>query len=275
MQLSNFRRTPYKFTLPALAFCWSHNVPAESINIDVSDPVEKGLAIFQESDRRDEGFQNFTADLRMLLKNREGDMTRRNLRSKALETQDDGDKTLMVFDSPLDVKGTAFLTFSHKQGSDDQWIYLPALKRIKRVSSANKSGSFMGSEFTYEDLSSPEVEKYTYKYLRDEAYKKRKCFVVERYPVDKNSGYKRQIVWVDQQEFIPWKIDFYDRRNSLLKTMQQRKYHRYLKQYWRAGKLIMANHLTKKTSLLLWKNFKFRVALNKREFNPRALESVR
>lgn len=266
-------RTPHKLTLLALALCPPQISVA--VNIDVDDPERKGLAIFRENDRRDLGFQNFTADLQMILRNREGDTTLRNLRSKTLEMQHDGDKTLMIFDSPPDVRGTAFLSFSHKKGSDDQWIYLPALKRVKRVSSANKSGSFMGSEFTYEDLSSSEIEKYTYRYLRDEVYKKRKCFVVERYPVDKNSGYKRQVVWMDQNEFIPWKINYYDRRNSHLKTMRQRKYRKYIKQYWRSAKAIMHNHLTKKTTILFWKNFKFRAGLNNKDFNPRALKNAR
>ena len=73
-----------------------------------------------------------------------------------------------MFDEPRDVKGTALLIHAHRESADDQWLYLPALKRVKRISSSNQSGSFMGSEFAYEDMSSPEVEKFTYMYLRDE-----------------------------------------------------------------------------------------------------------
>ena len=126
-------------------------------------PEEQGLVIAREADRRDSGFGDFTANMRMVLKNRHGQESIRLIRIKTLEVADDGDKSLSIFDNPKDVKGTAFLTHSHKTGDDDQWLYLPALKRVKRISSRNKSGSFMGSEFSYEDIASQEVEKYTYR----------------------------------------------------------------------------------------------------------------
>ena len=150
-----------------------------------ADPAQRGLEIAQEGDRRDTGFKDSKADLTMLLKNRNGDESLRHIRIRTLEVEGDGDKSMSIFDKPFDVKGTAFLSYSHKSGSDDQWLYLPALKRVKRIASRNKSGSFMGSEFAYEDISSQEVEKYTYKYLRDEACGDRECVVMERYPVDK------------------------------------------------------------------------------------------
>jgi hypothetical protein len=78
---------------------------------------------------------------------------------------------------------------------------LLALKRVKRIASADKSGALMGSEFVYEDVSSQEVEKYTYQYLRDEIYDGQHCFVIERYPVDRYSGYKGQVVWLDKAEY--------------------------------------------------------------------------
>ena len=122
-------------------------------------PEEKGLAIAQEDDNRDNGFQDFTASMVMVLKNRQGEESSRNIRNKTLEVENDGDKSLSIFERPRDVKGTALLNFTHKTGTDDQWLFLPALKRVKRISSANKSGSFMGSEFAFEDITSQEVEK--------------------------------------------------------------------------------------------------------------------
>ncbi|MCK4739413.1 MAG: outer membrane lipoprotein-sorting protein, partial [Deltaproteobacteria bacterium] len=112
---------------------------------------EQGLAIAKEREKRAKGFVDFTGDMEMILKNRHGEISTRQMRTKTLEVKGDGDKALSIFDTPRDVKGTAFLTFSHKSGDDDQWLYLPALKRVKRISSSNKSGSFMGSEFAYED----------------------------------------------------------------------------------------------------------------------------
>ena len=160
-------------------------------------PEEKGLAIAQEVDSRDRGWKDQRASLVLTLRNRQGQESRRELRISTLEVDGDGDKSLTVFDTPRDVKGTAFLSFTHSTKPDDQWLYLPALKRVKRISSRNKSGSFMGSEFAYEDLSSQEVDKYRHKWLRDEALDGKKTMVVEYYPVYENSGYTRQVVWID------------------------------------------------------------------------------
>ena len=109
-------------------------------------PQEKGLAIAVEADKRDSGWQDSTANMRMILANKQGETSERAIRIKSKETagQDNGDKSLTVFDSPKDIRGTAFLSYSHIVSADDQWLYLPALKRVKRISSANKSGPFNG-----------------------------------------------------------------------------------------------------------------------------------
>ncbi len=142
---------------------------------------EKGLEIAKAAKAADEGFGDFTADMRMILKNKAGKTSTRVIRIKTLEVEGDGDKSLSLFDEPADVKGTAMLTWTHGLEPDDQWMYLPALKRVKRINSRNKSGPFMGSTFAFEDLGSQEVEKYTYNYLRDEACGEFECYVMERF----------------------------------------------------------------------------------------------
>lgn len=238
-------------------------------------PEEKGLKIALEANLRDQGFHDSTASMTMLLKNKQGEESSRSIRSKTLEQENDGDKSMTIFDSPRDVKGTAFLSFTHINGPDDQWLYLPALKRVKRISSRNKSGPFMGSEFAYEDLSSQEVDKYTYKYLRDENYEGMDCFVVERYPVDKNSGYTRQVAWLDKAEYRPHKMVFYDRKNSLLKTLTQTDYHQYLDKYWRPHTMYMENHVTGKSTTLTWSDYQFQTGLNDGDFNKHSLKRAR
>ncbi len=238
-------------------------------------PEEKGLAIAREADRRDAGFHDYSARLTMLLRNRHGEESLREMRSKVLEVDGDGDKTLIVFDSPRDVKGTALLSFTHKDRPDDQWLYLPALKRVKRIASRNKSGPFMGSEFAYEDIASQEVEKYRYRYLRDETLDGKPMFVVERYPVDRYSGYKRQITWIDQQEYRPFRVDYYDRKDQLLKTLTYKGYQQYLGQYWRPCEMFMQNHQTGKSTLLTWTEYRFRVGLSERDFTRNALKRAR
>lgn len=236
---------------------------------------EKGLAIATEADRRDSGFRDFTADMDMILRNRQGDESARRLRSRTLEVANDGDKSLVIFDEPADVKGTAFLSYTHATSADDQWLYLPALKRVKRISSANKSGPFMGSEFAYEDISSQEIPKYTYNYVRDESTDGQDCYVVERRPTYADSGYTRQLVWFDKQYYRPLKIEFYDRKDALLKTLTYQGYRQYAGQYWRADAMRMVNHQTGKSTDLAWRHYEFRTGLSDRDFDQSSLQRAK
>lgn len=236
---------------------------------------EKGLAIAVEADKRDEGFGDSTANMTMELRNKQGDSSTRYIRIKTLEVIGDGDKSMSIFDEPADVKGTAFLTFSHAIKPDEQWLYLPALKRVKRINSKNKSGPFMGSEFAYEDIASQEVEKYTYKYLRDETLNGIDCFVIERYPAYEHSGYTRQVVWINKAEYRPEKVVFYDRKNSLLKTLTYDGYQQYLDKFWRADQMYMENHQTGKSTTLTWSDYQFRTGLEDRDFNKNSLKRAK
>ncbi len=237
--------------------------------------VEQGLAIAVESDKRDTGFSDVTANMVMELRNKNGDVSTRTIRLKTLEVTGDGDKSLSIFDKPADVKGTAFLTYSHAIKPDEQWLYLPALKRVKRINSKNKSGPFMGSEFAYEDLASQEIEKYTYKYIRDEVLNGADCFVIERYPVYEHSGYTRQVAWVNKEKYVAEKIDFYDRKNDLLKTLTNKNYKQYLGQYWRPNEMLMENHQTGKSTLLTWEAYKFKNGLSDKDFSRNSLKRAR
>lgn len=243
------------------------------VNADAAE--EKGLQIAKETKARDLGWQDSQAHMTMILKNQRGEQSTRLMRIKSMEQENDGDKSLTVFDSPYDVKGTAFLSFSHPQANDDQWLYLPALKRVKRISSRNKSGSFMGSEFAFEDLTSFEVEKYHYKYIKDDKINNLDCWIVESYPKDKYSGYKRRVTWIDKEAYRMQKIDFYDRKDVLLKTLQLEKYQQHLNKFWRASHQKMTNHQSGKSTEILWKNYRFKTGLNTKDFNKNALKRAR
>lgn len=237
---------------------------------------EKGLSIAVEMDRRDSGWRDQSANMLMILRNRQGEESKREIRIRSMEVDGDGDKSLSIFDTPRDVKGTAFLSHTHSTRPDDQWLYLPALKRVKRIASRNKSGPFMGSEFAYEDLTSQEVDKYHYKYLRDESLEGHDCHVIERYPAYRHSGYKRQIVWVDKTTWRPLRIDFNDRKDAPLKTLTFHGYKPYLdKPYYRADRLEMVNHQTGKSTTLLWSNYQFAEGLTDRDFDRNTLKRVR
>ncbi len=238
-------------------------------------PEEKGLAIAIEADKRDSGWTDQIAGMSMILKNKQGDTSERVMRITTLEVPGDGDKSLITFDDPKDIKGTAFLSHTHSLIPDDQWLYLPALKRVKRISSSNKSGPFVGSEYAYEDLSSQEVEKYKYKWLRDETLDGRDAFVIERYPQYEHSGYTRQIVWLDKEMYQPLKLDFFDRKDSQLKTLLFLDYKQYLDQYWRADSMQMTNHQNGKSTILSWSDYKFKTGLSDRDFDKNTLKRAR
>ena len=232
----------------------------------------KGLEIATLADKADEGFTSSQVTLKMILTNKQGQESIRDLENYTLEMQSDGDKSLIVFNSPLDVKGTSTLTFTHKEGTDDQWLYLPSIKRVKRISSDNKSGPFMGSEFAYEDLSSQEIEKYKYNFLKEEMISGDTYQVVERYPVDPKSGYTRQVVWFNKSKtYRVDKIDFYDRKNALLKTLTYEKYKLYLNKHWRADEMVMKNHQTGKMTKLIFENYEFKTGLTDQDFSQNSL----
>ncbi len=248
-------------------------VPAQEA---AQDPARQGLAIAREVDRRTRGYADFTANLTMILRNSHGQESRRILRIKALAVPGDGDKSLCLFDSPADIKGTTLLTHTHKTGDDDQWLYLPALKRVKRIASSNKSGSFVGSEFAYEDIASQELEKFNYRHLRDEALEGTDCFVIERSPVDrKNSGYSRQVVWIDKAEYRTRKIEHFDRRNALLKVLTIEGYQKYEDRFWRPDRMNMVNAQTGKSTELLWSDYRFGTGLQDSDFLKDNIERMR
>jgi outer membrane lipoprotein-sorting protein len=243
-------------------------------------PEERGLHIATEAKRRDTGFGDSSAELLMILRDVRGAETTREMRSQVLERPNDGDRSLVIFETPRDVRGTAMLTYANRAGEDDQWLYLPALKRVRRISAANRSGPFMGSEFAYEDFASQEVEKFTYKWLRDEVcpgeeYTALTCFVIERYPVDASSGYSRQIVWIDRDQYRTVRIDYYDRKGARLKTLELKQQKQYLGRFWRPGEMLMNNQQAGKSTRLVWTRYEFGVGLKESDFTPQALTRVR
>lgn len=251
-----------------LSFAFNANAGAEN-------PFEKGKWVSVSADTFDSGFKSQAAKVTMVLQNSQGQKATRQLRIKILEIQNDGDKSLTIFDTPRDVKGTSFLSYSHSLEPDEQWLYLPSLKRVKRISSNNKSGPFMGSEFAYEDLSSQEVDKYSYKYIREETVLGVPGHVIERTPVDPNSGYARQLVWIDGTHWRTHKIEFYDRKNQLLKTLSYAGYREYPNKKWRADEMIMINHQSGKRTTLYWKDIQFGIDVSSRDFDKNALKRIR
>ena len=234
----------------------------------------KGLRLALQYEAANDGFKGEVSDMELVLIDAYGQRVTRELEGKVLEMKGDGDRSLSIFKSPLDVKGTKMLTHSHKKEDDDQWLYLPSVKRVKRISSTLKSGSFMGSEFSYEDLGSQEPEKFNYKWLRSEKKGKLEVDVIERTPKDK-SGYSKQIMWMVGKINNPSKIEYYDRRGELLKVATFEAYKKYVvgaKTIYRPGSIKMDNIQTKKKSIFTWKTRKPGTSVSADEFEQRSLK---
>ncbi len=241
-----------------------------------TETEQRGFEVAARSDRSDRGFGDSAVELEMILRNAAGKESRRTLQITTLEVADEsvGDKSLVVFDNPNDIKGTALLSHANILDPDDQWLFLPALKRVKRISSANKSGPFVGSEFAFEDFTSLELNKYDYNWLREEDLDGLATDVVERTPRYESSGYTRQVSWVDRDIFQVRKVDFYDRRGDLLKTLTLSDYREY-DGVWRSHSFEMVNHKTGKSTAMLYGDYEFGVGLEDGDFVKGRLTRLR
>jgi outer membrane lipoprotein-sorting protein len=240
-------------------------------------PAEQGFEIAARSDRSDVGFGSSRVELQMILRNAAGQESTRKLEISTLEKPDEsvGDKSLVLFDTPRDIEGTALLSHARILDPDDQWLYLPALKRVKRISSSNKSGPFVGSEFAFEDFTAIELNKFDYRHIGSEACGALRCDVLERLPRYAKSGYSKQISWVDRDVFQIRKVEFYDRRGDLLKVLELDDYRQYGNGVWRAHKLTMKNLQTNKETDLVYQDYAFNVNLNNKDFLKGRLSRLR
>lgn len=156
----------------------------------------------------------------MVLINKNGSKKIRKLEMFSKEGKD-GRNSFTKFLEPADVKGSTFLTIGHKKGDDEQRLYLPALGKVRRISSSNKDGKFMGSDFFYFDMEDQDFEDFTYKYIKDEKYKDKDCHVIDMFPKDSNAPYSKQRVWISKTDNFGYKIECYDKKGSkgLMKTI--------------------------------------------------------
>ncbi|HHS14233.1 MAG TPA: outer membrane lipoprotein-sorting protein [bacterium] len=143
------------------------------------------------------------------------------------------EKKIMFFISPADVRNTSFMNWSYGEAGrdDDQWIYLPALKRIKRISSESKSDYFMGSDFTYDDLGERHPSEDTHTLLREETLDGEDCYIVESIPREDGYMYSRTVSWVIKDKWIGLKKEFYDEEGELLKVLRVLKQEK-INGYW-------------------------------------------
>lgn len=217
------------------------------------------------------GYKSSISLTTMILKNKNGQKNVRKLEIKKLENSS-GDKSLITFLYPNDIKDTKLLSHEKIAKDDHQWLYLPALKRIKRISSRNKSGSFMASEFSYEDISSQNYKNYSYERVAKKVIKRGKeYYEVIRFPKDKNSGYSKQIIYLDSKSFLAHFGEYFDKQKRLLKKVEFMEYHK-IQGVYRIKKIKMINVQNGKSSMLIWDKDTINQSIDAKAFTKRALQ---
>jgi len=178
-----------------------------------------GLEVIQKVYDRPTG-NDMTGNLIMTIENSRGNQRVRKIK-QFVKTVKNGEKKIMYFLSPADVKNTSFMTWSYDDASksDDQWIYLPALKKVKRISSDSKGDYFMGSDFTYDDLGDRHPMDDTHTILREEVLEGKETIVIESVSKDEEYMYARTVTWVIKDSWIGLKKEFYDEDDELLKIL--------------------------------------------------------
>lgn len=264
----------------AILAAWTAAGAADAAQTFSADPKAKGREITAASIHSDDGFADTQAQMIMRLTSESGEVSQRTLQMSVLEGANDqaGDKSLIVFQTPVDVQGTVLLTHTQVLTPDDQWIYIPSIARVKRISSTNKSGPFLGSEFAFEDLTAQVLGKYDYTWLRDEACPAPdaalRCYVIERTPLYENSGYKRQIAWIDATDLQFRKVEYYNREDRLLKTLAFSGYTKHNNRFWRAHKLVMVNLITHRSTTIDMTAIRFGSGLTESDLAEQSMERL-
>ncbi|AYF43301.1 hypothetical protein BALOs_0286 [Halobacteriovorax sp. BALOs_7] len=232
---------------------------------------EKGLEIAKKMDAANKGYIGDTSTMELILVDTSGVEIVREMLGTSGEFEG-VDKSLMEFRKPLDVKGTKLLTWTWKSSDkdDDQWLYLPSLRRVKKINSRSKGSSFMGSEFSFEDIGGQTIEKYNYKFLSED----KNTWTLERKAKGKSS-YLRVILHVSKKYLAPVKTEYYNKRNEHIKTSTMSEFKSYTvgkRKMWRANQIDMVNLNNKKKSIFKWKNRVIGKKVNENDLTKRKLK---
>jgi hypothetical protein len=236
-------------------------------------PEAQGQAIVEELARRNHGYGDFIGDVEMDLEDATGGKSHRAFSVKILEHANgstDGDRSLIVFSSPADIKGTAVLSHPHSSAEDEQWLFLPASRRTKRVSANNRSGAFVGSEFTFEDLTAGDPRKFSWAVRGKDACGSVECVTLEAVPKDPASAYSKRVLRVDGDLRVQ-SVAFFDKKGAKLKTLTYSDYQKLDGNFWRASAWTMKNTQSGKGTTLRFTRMKLKNALSGSDFTPEKL----
>lgn len=241
-----------RFRIPAFILLFAMICLAEVV---AKDSLIDANQIMEKQKEYHEAETEFFEQAMMLI-DEQGNKQKRSVRFYLKKQDDDLRRLLIVFLAPPEIEGTALLTWEQRGRDNDQWVFMPATKKMQRIARSSQRSYFMGTDWTYEDLMPEQLNDFRYSVQRIDTLKvddaERPCWVIEAVPGNadkmKKSGYSKRLLWVDKQRFLSLKIEYYDRRNRLVKIQSFSSLKGFERHLWRAGKIhidnISKNHQT-------------------------------
>ncbi len=237
-------------------------------------PAAQAAFVLTELGKKNAGYHDMVSDVDMIMAGADDSETKRHFKIQVLErpSADDGDRSLLSFDSPADVKGTALLSHAKTDGEDEQWLYLPSTKRVKRIALGNRGGAFLGSEFSYEDLTGADTRKYNWSATSTAACGAATCVTLEGSPKDASSSYSKRVVTVELDSLRVRKVDFFDKSGAPLKSLEYDAYTMVSGKYARATVWTMKNHKTNRKTVLRFSGMRMGTGIGASDLAPGKLD---
>ncbi|MEJ7804413.1 MAG: outer membrane lipoprotein-sorting protein [Telluria sp.] len=262
----NTEKALSSFAALVTALTFAGSASAQALTPPAADLIKKELSAFYYSGK------DMSARVLMRLINSQGNVRERNMTMLRTNKGEGGDQRyLMVFDTPADVKGMSFLISKFAKGDDDRWMYLPGLKVVKRIAADDKKSSFVGSDFTYEDVSGRDIEEEKHTYVRADTVAGRPVHVVESRPVG-TADYAMRSVWIDQERFLPLKEEYVNAQGKALRSFTADKVEE-VGGRWTITTRTMKNHQTGHRTEVVFKDVKYDTGLSDDVFTERNMKN--
>lgn len=247
------------------------------INLAVAeaDPFKRGMEIIKISEENGVGFKDMTSVVKMTLLDGEKIKKVMEMNIKAIALESGEGKSLTKFTKPKREKGISLLTFTQSKGADQQWLYLPSTKRVKKIASSSKNSSFRGSDFTFEDLASQDSRKYNFELIKEEACGTSMCFVLDRTARTVTSSYSKTRLSIDTEHYRLYQAIFYGADNTPVKKMTISEYEYFEEKYWRPKIMVMEQLKASTSTVLEFIEVTFDTNLRENEFTELALKRSR
>jgi hypothetical protein len=233
---------------------------------------QTGRDIMLKVDERPDGDTRKSL-MKMELINKRGSKRVRTMLSYSKDYGKDN-KTIMFFQQPADVKGTGFLTWDYKDESktDDRWLYLPAMKKTRRISGTSaKKAYFMGSDFTYDDMGNSDVDADSHKLLREEMLNGQPCWVIESTAKVNDGMYSKKVGWIQKDNYMAVKVEYFDMQGSNLKVLEVNEVKK-IDGFWAATEMIMTNHQRSHKTIIRLESMAYNIAIDDNVFTVNSLE---